>query len=88
MNWVYLLQWMLVVALLRMSYEMSTLASQSNPSNLAVRCEQAEKPAQHSDVRSDRVKRFTRLPPATQAKVLAYGENLLKYLEEEKAPET
>ena len=63
MNWVYLLQWMLVVVLLRMSYEVSMPAIQTNPVNVAVRPKQLEKSAWHSDVRSERVKRFTRLPP-------------------------
>lgn len=83
MNWVYLLQWMLMVALLRMSYEMRTPARHSNPSSAAVRHKQPEKLSGCSDGRPGRVKRFTRLPPNTQERVLAYGENLLKYLEEE-----
>ena len=72
------------MTMLKMSYEMSTLAVQSNPSSVAVRSEPAKKWSPRSGEASARVKRFSNLPAATQEKVLAYGENLLKYLEEEK----
>lgn len=78
-NWFYLLQWMLIVAMFSMSHEMSCLATQANP---CIRAGQAQESAQPCDIRTARVKRFAKLPPATQDKVLAYGENLLRYLKE------
>jgi hypothetical protein len=69
---------MLMGAMVSMSYELSTPPVHTNPSSVATRPKRARK----SDGTSERVKRFTRLSPSTQEKVLAYGENLLKYYQE------
>lgn len=78
-NWLYLLQWVIALATVRMSYDLTVPATKANRG----RTVPFAKKSQHRASRSDRLKRFRNLPPATQEKVLAYGENLLKYLEAE-----
>jgi len=60
--------------MLKMSYEMSTPAAQSNPSSVAVRSEPAKKWSPRSGEASVRVKRFSNLPAATQEKFLPMGK--------------
>jgi hypothetical protein len=84
-DWPGLVLWGLAMAVLGMSYQENDghspkVQGQSNPPKATPESEQ--KPGRRANTRSDRVRRFSKLPPATQDKVLAYGENLLNYLEE------
>ena len=82
-NWVGVSYWVLMAAMLRLSYELSEAGQHSSgedQGNYKPLVDGSNPFAGESDEMGERMKRFAALPPATQERILAYGEKMLEYL--------